>query len=124
MSPGGSAVPATYVVRAGSAQRDRDAVIAVWRGNLGREDRLAAKYDWFYLGCPFGYPLLQVMRHEPTAATVGVAAAGPRRMVAAGVELGAGVLVDMAVRTVEGGAEPRRSHAAVAAERPPASAQR
>ena len=97
MSPGGSALPATYVVRAGSAQRDRDAVIAVWRGNLGREDRLAAKYDWFYLGCPFGQPLLQVMRHEPTATPVGVAAAGPRRMLAGGVELGAGVLVDMAV---------------------------
>ncbi len=34
------------------------------------------------------------------------------------------VLVDVAARTVEGGAEPRRSHAAVAAEHPPASAQR
>ncbi len=34
------------------------------------------------------------------------------------------VLVDVAARTVEGGAEPRRSHAAVAAERVPSSAQR
>ena len=34
------------------------------------------------------------------------------------------VLVDMAAHTVEGGAEPRRSHAAVSAERPASAAQR
>lgn len=88
-----------YLARAGDARADRDAVLGVWRGNLGREDRLEAKYDWFYLACPWGPPLVQVLRHEPTAASVGVAAAGPRRFVFGGRELRAGVLVDMAVTT-------------------------
>jgi len=98
LSAPGPASPATYAVRPGTARRERDAVIDVWRGNLGREDRLGAKFDWFYLGCPFGEPLLRVLHHEPTGAAVGVAAAGPRRMLADGAALGAGVLVDMAVK--------------------------
>lgn len=98
-APAESAVRPAYVVSAGDVRRDRDAVLSVWKGNLGREDRLAPKYDWFYLGCPFGAPALQVLRHTPSDTAVGVAAAGPRRMVAGGRELRAGVLVDMAVTT-------------------------
>lgn len=89
-----------YVPTAGDARRDRDAVLAVWRGSsLGREERLATKYDWFYLGCPFGQPALRLLRHEASGAIVGTAAAGPRRMLREGKELRAGVIVDMAVTT-------------------------
>lgn len=91
--------PPAYEARVGDARRDRDAVIALWRGNLGREDRLASKYDWFYLACPWGEPLVEVLHHAPSASPVGVAAAGPRRMIAGKTELRAGVLVDLAVST-------------------------
>lgn len=88
-----------YVTRAGDAEADRDVVIDVWRGNLGREARLAPKYDWFYRGCPLGAPAVQLLWHEPSQRAVGVAAAGPRRLVFRGRELSAGVLVDLAVAT-------------------------
>jgi GNAT superfamily N-acetyltransferase len=87
----------TYVPHPGDAVRDRDVVIDLWRGNLGQEERLAPKFDWFYLGCPWGEPLLQLLRHEPSAAWVGVAGAGPRRMLLRGRDVSAGVLVDLAV---------------------------
>jgi len=86
-----------YAVVDGDVHRDRDKVIGIWRGNLGSEHRLNAKYDWFYLQCPWGEPLLQALRHEPTGEWVGVAAIGPRRMLWQGREIRAGVLVDMAV---------------------------
>ena len=90
-----------YRVRDGDAHRDRDAVLAAWRGNLGRDEAMAAKYDWFYLQAPTGPPLLQVLEHE--GAVVGSAAAGARTMhwpAAAGAQTAttiAGVLVDLAV---------------------------
>ncbi len=86
-----------YVARAGDAATDGDVVVGLWRGNLGREERLAAKYEWFYRGCPFGAPAVELLRHEPTASWVGVASAGPRRLVWNGREIAAGVLVDLAV---------------------------
>jgi GNAT superfamily N-acetyltransferase len=88
---------AAYAAHAGVVTRDRDDVISVWRGNLGRASQQAAKYDWFYGTCPWGLPLLQMLRHEPSAAWVGTAAAGPRRMTWRGCEVRAGVLVDIAV---------------------------
>jgi len=86
-----------YSVVDADVRRDRDAVIGLWRGNLGDEARFESKYDWFYLACPWGEPLLEVLRHEPTSEWVGVAAIGPRRMLWHGREIRAGVLVDMAV---------------------------
>lgn len=86
-----------YTAHAGDITRDRDHVIAVWRGNLGQASRQAAKYDWFYGTCPWGPPLLQLLRHEPSATWVGTAAAGARRMSWQGNAVRAGVLVDIAV---------------------------
>lgn len=71
-------------------------MLFVWRGNLGNEDRHAAKYSWFYEQCPFGPPLLALLTGEGGAA-IGVAAAGVRPMLHMGRDLRAGVLVDMAV---------------------------
>lgn len=89
--------PPLYTVEDGEALRDRDTVLSIWRGNLGEEARLAGKYDWFYLGNPGEAPLLQLLRHEPSGAVVGVCSAGRQRMRWQGRDIRAGVLVDLAV---------------------------
>lgn len=86
-----------YAVRDGDARADRDAVLAVWRGNLGQDARMAAKYDWFYLGAPAGEPVMAVLAHVGADAPVGACSAGRRRMLRDGREIRAGVLVDLAV---------------------------
>ena len=86
-----------YVVRAGDPRRDRNAVLSVWRGNLGREDRIAAKYDWFYLACPHGLPLLQLLSEDTDYGCLGTACVGRRRMRLRDEDVGAGVLVDLVV---------------------------
>ncbi|PZQ14069.1 MAG: hypothetical protein DI564_10955 [Rhodanobacter denitrificans] len=86
-----------YAGAAGDVVCDRDTVLGIWRGNLGQDARMQAKYDWFYAQCPFGAPLLRLLRHGADAAPVGAAAAGPRRMLRDGRPIEAGVLVDLAV---------------------------
>ncbi|MGH8174501.1 MAG: hypothetical protein ACREPX_15280, partial [Rhodanobacteraceae bacterium] len=86
-----------YVVEAGDVARDRDAVLSIWHGNLGQDARMRAKFDWFYACCPFGAPLVCLLRHTPDDTHIGVASAGPRRMLWRGAEISAGVLVDLAV---------------------------
>ena len=92
-----SASPPQYSTRNGDLAIDREAVLAVWQGNLGQDVRMAAKYDWFYGRAPAGPPLLQLLMHAGTPAPVGVCAAGRRRMLRDGHEVRAGVLVDLAV---------------------------
>ena len=58
--------PPQYLVEAGDPARDRETVLSLWRGNLGQDARMTAKYEWFYLRCPHGEPLLQLLH----AATV------------------------------------------------------
>lgn len=89
--------PAAYHVEPGQVGRDREAILAVWRGNLGEDARMRAKFDWFYAQCPFGEPSVCLLRAAPQAAPIGVAAAGPRRMRAGAETVDAGVLVDLAV---------------------------
>lgn len=91
----GAAEP--YRVAGGNAAEDREAVLQIWRGNLGQEVRMRAKYDWFYLRCPFGPPLLQLLRAGTAGTAVGACGAGRRRMLWKGKEIKAGVLVDLAV---------------------------
>lgn len=86
-----------YTGQAGDVARDRDLVLGIWRGNLGQDARMQAKYDWFYARCPFGAPLLRLLRHGADGIAVGAAAAGPRRMLRDGRPIEAGVLVDLAV---------------------------
>ncbi|MCA0394938.1 MAG: hypothetical protein LCH70_12615 [Proteobacteria bacterium] len=90
-------VPPAYTVHAADLARDREVILGLWRGNLGQDARMAAKYDWFYRQCPYGEPLTLLLRHEESGAWVGVASAGPRRMRVDGREAMAGVLVDLAV---------------------------
>lgn len=87
----------TYAVEPADAERDRETVLAIWRGNLGRDARMVEKYDWFYRRCPLGAPLTVLLRHLPSGQAVGVATAGPRRMRIGQREVAAGVLVDLAV---------------------------
>lgn len=94
---GQASPPPQYVVRTGDPLHDRDTVLSVWWGNLGREDRIAAKYDWFYLSGPNGPPLLQLLLEASSGDFVGTACAGRRRMRFRGQDLHAGVLVDLAV---------------------------
>lgn len=89
--------PAPYAVDIGDVARDRDSVLALWRGSLGEDARMQSKFDWFYASCPFGEPTLCLLRHVAEGAHVGVASAGPRRMLVGGDALDAGVLVDLAV---------------------------
>lgn len=86
-----------YTVHEADPERDREVVLALWRGNLGDEARMAAKYDWFYRDCPDGVPLMLLLRHEESGEWVGVASAGPRRMLRTGEPVLAGVLVDLTV---------------------------
>jgi len=86
-----------YLVEAGRPAHDRDTVLALWRGNLGQDARMTAKYEWFYLRCPHGEPVLQLLLDVPGQAHVGTASAGRRRLSWRGQELRAGVLVDLAV---------------------------
>lgn len=92
-----SAVMATplYGVRAGDVARDRDTVLATWRGNLGDDARMPAKYDWFYRDSPAGAPLLELLTAD--GHDVGTCSAGRRRMLRDGRPLRGGVLVDLAV---------------------------
>ena len=86
-----------YSTRGGDAAADREAVLAVWRGTLGQDARMAAKYDWFYSGAPTGAPLLQLLLHRDDEAPVGACSAGRRRMLYGGRETRGGVMVDLAV---------------------------
>jgi len=87
-----------YLACTGEPTRDRDIVLSVWQEALDHTSRShAAKFDWFYLGCPWGTPLLELLKHMPASACIGTAAAGPRRMLWNGRAIRAGVLVDMAV---------------------------
>jgi hypothetical protein len=91
-----TAAPA-YSTHEGDAVVDRDAVLAIWRGNLGQDARMAAKYDWFYGRAPAGMPLLRFLTRADLSAPIGVGAAGRRRMLHDGSEVSAGVMVDLAV---------------------------
>ncbi|MGB0133862.1 hypothetical protein [Dokdonella sp.] len=89
--------PAPYVVDIGDVARDRGKVLGLWRGNLGEDVRMQSKFDWFYAKCPFGEPTLCLLRHVADGSHVGVASAGPRKMLVGGSAMEAGVLVDLAV---------------------------
>ncbi len=86
-----------YRISVGDVDRDKDAVIGIWRDNLGDGPHMQAKFAWFYEACPYGAPLLLILKYSSTEASIGVAAAGPRRMCVHGREILAGVLVDLAV---------------------------
>lgn len=86
-----------YSVERGDLARDRETVLGIWRGNLGRDAEMLAKFDWFYRDCPFGHPELVLLRHSSDHLAVGVAAIGPRRMQWRSRGIAAGVLVDLAV---------------------------
>jgi len=86
-----------YETIEGHLERDRDTVIGLWRGHIGWQDQLERMYDVFYLGCPFGRPLLRLLRHRASGEIVGTIGAGPRPMLWQGCELRAAVISHFAV---------------------------
>lgn len=86
-----------YMAQPGDIERDRGTVLAIWRGNLGEDRRMTAKYDWFYRRSPFGAPFLELLYHHPSGAWVGACSMGRRRMLWRGKEIRSGLLVDLAV---------------------------
>lgn len=85
-----------YSVEDGDIDHDRQAVIDIWRGNLGSEEILDERYDSI-AGGPFGPPMLKFLRHRPSGQRVGVGLLGPRRMLWQDREIRAGVLAYFAV---------------------------
>lgn len=76
-----------YETIEGDLDRDRETVIGIWRGHIGWQNQLERMYDVFYLGCPFGRPLLRLLRHRPSGGIVGTIGIGPRPMLWQGREL-------------------------------------
>ncbi|WP_426661599.1 hypothetical protein [Rhodanobacter aciditrophus] len=86
-----------YETVEGHLERDRGTVIGIWRGHIGWQDQLERMYDVFYLDCPFGRPLLRLLRHRPSGEIVGTIGAGPRPMLWQGRALQAAVVSHFAV---------------------------
>lgn len=84
-----------YFARPGDVRRDREAVLSIWRGNLGDDARMPRKYAWFYEQADAGPPLLELLTAD--GRDVGTCSAGRRRMLRDGQPLRAGVMVDLAV---------------------------
>lgn len=99
---------ADYVLLDADLESDSDAAVRVWDGIIGWYGRLSEMYAAFYLDCPLGRPLLKLLRHEPSGATVGTVGAGPRRILWRGHEIRAGVVSHLAIlpahRSVHSGA--------------------
>lgn len=76
---------------------DGDRLLALWGTGLSHRDRPRAKLAWYYRSNPEGPPLVVTLRHGDPATFVGVAAAGPRRLVHGARTYRAGAMVDFVV---------------------------
>lgn len=96
VSPVVAAAPA-YAVRPADPSAERDTIVALWRDNIAAPDALAAKFQWYYVEHPEGWPTVLLLCHGPEARPVGVAANGGRRMRLGDQPVQAGIRVDLAV---------------------------
>ena len=95
--PNHTAADARYDVIEADLGRDRDAVIAVWRGHIGWRHQLERMYEVYYRRCPHGSPQLYLLRDRRDGAIVGTMGVGPRPMLWQGRPIRAAVLSHMAV---------------------------
>lgn len=86
-----------YAIEEGDVSRDRDAILAAWSGNFGPDEEHAGKLRHFYERCPFGEPVVRLLRHLESGQVVGVIAAIPRRMLLEGKQIRAAVISHFAV---------------------------
>ncbi|MEN1939597.1 hypothetical protein WCE41_03195 [Luteimonas sp. MJ246] len=86
-----------YTIHSGDVERDRDAILAIWGDHFGPLAMQPDKYDHFYRDSPHGPPIIQLLRHQPDGALVGVIGAGPRPMYWRGQPLRAAVVAHFAV---------------------------
>jgi hypothetical protein len=89
--------PPQYEVVEGDVREHRDAFLEVCRRGRADSGHFVAKYDWFYLACPWGEPQLRLLRVGAGGPFVGAAAIGRRQMFLDGRLINAGVLVDLVV---------------------------
>ncbi len=82
----------TYTIEPGDTVRDHDTILALWQGNFGPDEEHTAKLRHYYEQCPFGTPLLCLLRHQPSGQPVGVIGAIPRRMIMGGREIRGAVI--------------------------------
>ena len=86
-----------YTTHAGDADRDREAILALWGEHFGPRAMQPAKFDHFYRRCPHGPALIQLLRRQPDGELAGVIGAGPRPMSWQGRPLRAGVVAHFVV---------------------------
>lgn len=86
-----------YTPVSAEPQDHREVMLSLWSGNLGESTHMRAKFDWFYEGCPYGSPLVELLRHEPGGEWVGACSAGRRYMYFQGRRIGSAILVDLVV---------------------------
>ncbi len=86
-----------YVVEEGDATRDREAILTAWSGHFGPDEEHPGKLKHFYEECPFGTPLIRLLRHVESGQTVGVITAVPRRMQLDGEPLRSAVISHFSV---------------------------
>ncbi|QOW21265.1 hypothetical protein [Novilysobacter avium] len=86
-----------YATQPGDVVRDREEVLGVWQDHFGPRGIQGAKFDHFYRENRYGPPILQLLRHLPTGALVGVIGAGPRPFLCRGRAIRAGVVAHFAV---------------------------
>jgi hypothetical protein len=86
-----------YVIEEGDATRDRDAILTAWSGHFGPDEEHAGKLAHFYEHCPFGTPIIRLLRHVESGQVAGVIAAVPRRMLLDGGDIRAAVISHFSV---------------------------
>ena len=86
-----------YAIEEGDASRDRDAILAAWSGNFGPDDEHAGKLQHFYEQCPFGKPVILLLRHLDSGQVAGVISVVPRQMQLEGKAIRAAVISHFAV---------------------------
>lgn len=90
--------PPAYTIEPARLPGDAVEIAGIWNvSRLGKPAEHLPKLDWFYRQCPFGEPMVCLLRDQASGERVGVSSAGPRRMTVDGREIEAGVLVDFAV---------------------------
>ena len=73
-----------YVIEEGDATRDRDAILTAWSGHFGPNEEHAGKLAHFYEHCPFGTPIIRLLRHVESGQVAGMISIGD--LVAAVIE--------------------------------------
>jgi hypothetical protein len=86
----------SYTVVKGDVENDKEAILSVVHRNLSvaYSDQ---RYDWNYKQCPYGKASCWLLKHESSDSFVGSASLFPRRMIAKGKKVPAGIIGDFSI---------------------------